>query len=173
MASSLELAQAVMPQFRASVLRGEVRTYGSYARAIGRNEAKESMVVGMAMHAIGAACILTLVPVAPIHYVARADQGWRGIFESAYAEKTKVLPAWNVLAVSARVHSYNEAEFDQVELAIREVIPEFFPKQFQSPRELWRVIAYSKIEGEKTFLDRALAAYTLRIEDARAKRRRH
>src|SRR5438105_1258072 len=153
MASTLQLAAEVLPHFQENVLRGWPRTYGFYAHAIGRNQATEAMVIGKAMHAIGAACILTRVPVAPIHFVERADGEWRGVFESAWSESTHVLPAWNTLAVSARVHKYSEQDFSKIAKAIQ-IIPKHFPSDWQSPQQLWNYLIYAKAEGDITWLQR-------------------
>src|SRR5205823_5201263 len=111
MSTALQIAADVLPHFKENVLSGRAQTYGHYARAIGRNAARESPVIGKAMHVIGAACVMARVPAAPIHYVERADGEWRGIFESAASESIHVLPAWDTLAVSAGIHKYSEKDF--------------------------------------------------------------
>jgi hypothetical protein len=67
MATAREIAIEVMPHFAKHVLAGQVAPYGVYAAAIGRNAAKESMVIGKAMHIIGGVCVLARIPVAPLH----------------------------------------------------------------------------------------------------------
>ena len=81
MATARELAIQVLPYFAGYVLAGHVHPYGVYAKAIGRDPAKESMVIGKAMHAIGAVCVLAAIPVAPLYFIKRADGEWRGVFE--------------------------------------------------------------------------------------------
>ena len=170
MSTSLELAREVLPHFRANVLRGWVRTYGGYAAAIGRSPAKEAVVIGKAMHLIGAACVMARVPVAPIHFVERADGDWRGIFESAASESIHVLPEWDTLAVSSRIYRYTEADFAKIAKAIEQVIPKHFPAEFQSPRDVWHVLIHNKLKDGSTILERALVRYREIIEEARRAR---
>src|SRR6266581_811840 len=108
MPSAREIALEVLPHFRESVLAGRVLSYGVYAKAIGRDVATESIVIGHAMHAIGGMCAFAAIPVAPLHFVQRADGEWRGIFESDASERTEVLPHYDLLQLAARIHTYNE-----------------------------------------------------------------
>lgn len=170
MSTALELACEVLPHFRANVLRGWVRTYGHYAAAIGRSPAKEAVVIGKAMHLIGAACVLAQVPVAPIHFVERADGEWRDIFESARSESIHVLPEWDTLAISSRVHHYSEGEFDKIARSLEVAVPKHIPPKLQSPQNVWRVLIYNKLEDETTIPERALVRYQEIIEEARRAR---
>lgn len=170
MSSAIEIAASTLPHFQENVLRGSPRSYGYYARAIGRDPAKESMVIGMAMHVIGAACIFARIPVAPLFYLERAGEDWRGIFESEYAEKTHVKPHWDVLLVSSRVYRYKPKDFDVLKKAIEEVLPQVFTKAGQSPRALWRYIIYRESPSGGTWLNRALAEYEKVIEQVRSQR---
>jgi hypothetical protein len=167
---ALQLATEVLPHFRANVLRGWVRTYGHYATAIGRSEAKEAIVVGKAMHLIGAACVMARVPVAPVHFVERADGEWRGIFESAASEHQHVLPAWDTLAVSSRVYSYTDQDFEKLGKVLNELIPKHFPPTWQSPKKVWLYLIHTKIEGQTTWLTRALSRYEEIIVEAKRAR---
>ena len=136
MSSARELALEVLPHFRANVLARSVRTYGFYAKVIGRDAAKESMVIGKAMHAIGGTCAFIGIPVAPLYYVKRADGEWRGIFQSDSIERTHVLPHYDLLTVSARIYDYTEDDFRKIEKALRELFPKYLKPNQLSPHDL-------------------------------------
>ena len=172
MTTALQLAAEVLPHFTANVLGQQVHTYGFYAHAIGRDAAKESMVIGKAMHVVGAACIIARVPVAPIHYVKRADGEWRGIFERAVGESIHVLPAWDTLAISARLYKYTEADFKSIAKLLHEGIPQCFPPSWQSPSQIWKYLIYTVAEGNATWLRRALVKYEAIIDAERHRRRK-
>ena len=110
------------------------------------------------------------VPVAPIHYVERADGEWRGIFERAASESFHVFPAWSTLAVSAHIHTYTEEDFRLIGKVLNELVPKYFSPEWQSPRKLWVHLIYTKAEGETTWLRRALTKYEQIIEPARKAR---
>jgi hypothetical protein len=57
MSTTREIAIDILPHFSSNVLKGNVQTYGYYANKIGRKPEKKSMIIGPAMHLIGAACI--------------------------------------------------------------------------------------------------------------------
>lgn len=160
MSKSLDLAIQVLPHLSANARRGQTwqQTYGYYASTVGLDPVKNGMAIGMAMHVIGAGCIFAKVPVAPIHYVERADGEWQGIFESSYSEKTKVLPYWNVLATSARIHIYTEEDFERVRIALSSVLPKHLPS-LNSPRKLWHFIAVKEVLPGITWLQRAVSSY--------------
>jgi hypothetical protein len=155
MASEGEIAIEVLPHFAKSVLAKRRRTYGHYAVAIGRRTA-EGIVMGKAMHAIGAACVFASVPVAPLYYVERQDHGWRGIFESDQAEREQVLPFYDLLRVTAREYDYTQRDFDIVDAVLREVLP--LLRQSMSPHEMWHV-ALHPFESGDTFFSRAVGRY--------------
>jgi len=167
MSTALELATAVLPNFKKNVLGGRRRTYGYYARFIGRDPAKESMVIGKAMHVIGAACIMARVPVAPIYFVERADGEWRGIFENAASESLHVRPFWTTLFVSSRIYKYTEDDFARVERLLNELIPRYFPAKWQTPHRIWTYLIYTKTQCGTTWLQRALAHYEEIITEAK------
>jgi hypothetical protein len=150
MSTAREIAIEVLPHFAKSVLSGHVFSYGVYAKAIGRNQAKESMVIGKAMHAIGGVCVLVGIPVAPLHFVERADGEWRGVFESAFAERTHVLPHYDLLCVTARIHKYTEKDFERVERALRETLPKYLRPDQLSPHDIWHLAIYSKRKDSTT-----------------------
>ena len=171
MADSLSIAQSVLPHLLEHVARGPqwIRSYGFYAERIGMKAEQGGLAIGMAMHTIGAACVLAKVPVIPIHYVERADGEWRGIFESEYAEKCYVLSHWNLLATSSRVHVYTEANLGSVAKALNTVIPAHL-QSLSTPKQLWRFLIYNESSHGVTWLHRALPAYEASIELARTRK---
>jgi hypothetical protein len=170
MTTAREIAIEVLPHFTERVLARRVSSYGFYAKAIGRNPAKESMVIGQAMHAIGAVCVLARVPVAPLHFVERTDGDWRGVFEADPAEQIHVLPHYNLLCVTARVHKYTEKDFARVRLGLRETLPKPLRPDQMSPHDIWRLAIYSKLQDSTTPLQRALAQYQTIFDAAKARR---
>ena len=172
MTSALTIAAEVLPHFRANVMRNWPRTYGHYAAAIGRSAAKEGVVIGKAMHVIGAACIMAKVPVAPSHYVERADGEWQGIFESAASKAIHVRPHWTTLAVSSRIHRYSDADFNLVSRLLNDLIPKHFSPEWQTPANIWIYLIHAIAENEQTWLQRALASYEEVIAKARVARGR-
>lgn len=168
MASARDIAIEVLPYFAKNVLAGRVHPYGVYAKDIGRDPSIESMVIGKAMHAIGAVCVLAMVPVAPLYFVRRADGEWPGIFESDYAESTYVLPHYDLLYVTAREFHYSENDFARVEKGLREVLPKL--SDDFSPHDVWRWAIYTKLNNGTTPLERALEKYQVLREELRSKK---
>ena len=92
MATAHEIALDVLRSFGPNVVaRRPSLTYGQYATAIGRSPAEYGLAIGKAMHAIGAACVIRQVPVAPLFWVRRADDEPRGIFESDPLERQYII----------------------------------------------------------------------------------
>jgi hypothetical protein len=170
MSTAREIAIDVLPHFAKNVLSGHVFSYGVYAKAIGRNQAKESMVIGKAMHAIGGVCVLVGIPVAPLHFVERADGEWRGVFESEFAERTHVLPHYDLLCVTARIHRYTEKDFERVEHALRETLPKYLRPDQLSPHDIWHLAIYSKRKDSTTPWQRAIAIYQAIFDAAQSER---
>ena len=160
----------VLPQFAQNVLAQQVHTYGYYAHSIGRDSAKEGVVVGKAMHAIGAACVFTLVPVAPLYYVERADGEWRGVFQEDAQKRNLVLPHYDLLSVTAREYRYSEGDFDKIARALREVPPKYLKPMQLSPHHMWHVALQNKIKDGGTFFERALAEYRRIFNEEKARR---
>jgi len=171
-ASAREIAVEVLPHFAKSVLAGDVHSYGFYAKAIGRDPAKESMVIGKAMHMIGALCAFTAVPVAPLYFVERADAEWRGVFESDAAERIHVLPHCDLLYVTAREFKYSRPDFERMEKGLKEVLPKHFSPNALSPHKIWHMVIYTKLKDGTTVLERALARYREILEQARVAKRK-
>jgi hypothetical protein len=167
MASAREIAIEVLPHFAENVLAGRVLSYGYYAKAIGRNVAKESIVIGQAMHAIGGVCAIAGIPIAPLHYIRRADGKWRGVFESDVSESTHVLPHYDFLCLVARIHKYTEKDFSRVDHGLREVLPKYLNPDQLSPHDIWHVAIYTKLEDFPTIFERSLSLYREIHENAK------
>jgi hypothetical protein len=159
MASARELAIEVLPHFAKNVIARHVHSYGVYAKAIGRDPAKESMVIGQAMHAIGAVCVLAAIPVAPLYFIKRADGEWRGVFESDSSEREHVLPHYDLLYVTAREFKYSDSDFGRVEKGLREVLPKYLRPDQLSPHDVWHWAIRTKLKDGATPFERALARY--------------
>jgi hypothetical protein len=118
------------------------------------------MVIGQAMHAIGAACVLSAVPVAPLFFVERSDGEWRGVFEADTCERLDVLPHYELLYVTAREYVYGPRDFDQLERALSVAFPKHLKPDQLSPHDLWHVVLYAKSKRNGvTVFERALSKY--------------
>jgi len=171
MSTAREVALEVLRHFKTAVLAGHVYTYGHYAAAIGRDAATESMVIGQAMHALGAGCVLCAVPIAPLFFVQRADGEWRGVFEADDSERIHVLPHYDLLYVTAREYVYTHRDFERLEHALRVVFPKHLKPDQLSPHDLWHVVLYAELDDDKTTIfERALSKYGERYAEAKARR---
>lgn len=168
MASAREIALGILDKFEERVIARGVSTYGMYAAIAGKDPTKAAMVVGPAMHAIGAACVFVCVPVAPLYYVKRADGFWRGVFEEDPLESRDVLPHYDLLYVTAREYRYSAEEFGRIRKALAEVVPNDW-----SPHIMWHVAISTKPKGfEMTYFERALRRYQELFDAMRAERRK-
>ncbi len=166
MSSAREIALAVLPHFRSSVLARRAHNYGYYAAAIGRNPKTESMVIGPAMHAIGGICAIAGIPIAPLFFVKRQDGAWRKIFEEDPLESRDVLPHYKILYVTARDHPYSEKEFERIAKGLNEVVPKDW-----GPHLIWHVAVATKPKNsEETYWERSLRKYQQLYEDSKAKK---
>jgi len=160
MSTACEIALQVLPHFTKNVLAGRVYSYGHYATATGRDAATGSVVIGKAMHAIGGACVMCAIPVAPLHFVERTDREGRGVFESDELERVNVLPHYNLLYVTAREFKYSEKDFRRIENALRVILPKHLePSQQMSPHGIWSVAISVKLSDSSTIFERALSTY--------------
>lgn len=167
MDSARTIALNVLPAFAANVLDGRERTYGYYARIIGRSPDKEAMVIGHAMHMIGALCVIFEIPVAPLAYVKRANKSRPAVFERDAVERVHVLPHYNVMCLAARIHTYSRDEFIRIEGALREKV-----KDSWSPHEMWHQAVWQKPKGtEESYLLRSIERYKSLIEAQRLVRK--
>lgn len=170
MTSARELAIEVLPHFAKNVIAGYVFPYGVYAKAIGRDPAKESIVIGKAMHAIGAVCVLTGIPVAPLYYVKRADGEGRGVFESDAIECLYVLPHYDLMYVVAREYKYSEKDFARIEKGLRELLPKYMRPDQLSPHDVWHCAISAKLNDGTTPFERALSKYREIFDTIKASR---
>lgn len=169
MSDALELAAKVVEIFGQNILARRIQTYGAYAKAIGLNPAKEAPLVGIAMHCIGAICVATRIPIAPLHFVKRADGEWRGIFESDYLERTHVLPHYDILYVTARVYTYQPHEVEQIARIFHE---QGRIKGEPSQHDLWHhVIQARPKQSENTYWELALRRYDEIFQLERSRRK--
>lgn len=131
MNTALNAAFDLLPIFRANTLRGLTRTRGYYAYVVGR----DAQAVDHALHLVGAACVLSCVPVAPIHFVEHVEAEWRAIFETA-AFGSQHAGAWRILATASGLHAYSERDFDRVASALCVHVASREDAQ-QAPHALW------------------------------------
>jgi hypothetical protein len=131
MNKALSAAFDLLPIFRANTLRGLTRTRGYYAYVVGR----DADTVDHALHLVGAACVLSCVPVAPIHFVEQVEAEWRAVFETA-AFGSLHAGAWRILATASGLHAYSERDFDRVASALCVHVATHEEAQ-QAPHALW------------------------------------
>lgn len=163
------IALEVLPHFSRNVLAQHVLTYGFYADAIGREQAKESMIIGQAMHAIGAACVFAKIPVAPLYFLKRQDNKGAEVFLNDPLENQRISEHFSTLFVSAREYSYTEEDFQRIEKTLREKIPANW-----SPHFMWHVAIVKKPKGsDATYFERALFTYKDIIENERQARNKN
>ena len=172
--SARETALAILPHLAEAVLGRRVKTYGHYASRIGLDPAKNALQIGHAMHTIGAACVFRCVPVAPLHFVQRADAGWRGVFESDPLEARDVLPHYTTLYIAAREHLYSKDDFESIENSLHKMAEIGSLDSYSlSPHHLWHLTIVKKPkDSAETYFERALSAYINFIDDERERRKR-
>ena len=167
MATGHELALQLLPTFAENVVSGHQRTYGFYAKSIGRDPAKEAISIGPAMHAIGAVCVIQQLPVAPLYWVTRNEGDPKQIFASDVLESHHVLDLgrFDTMFVVAREYQYSMAEFERLQKAMEKVLTGKAPPDW-TPHFLWHMAIVKKPKGEnQTFLERAMSRYeALRTE---------
>jgi hypothetical protein len=169
MSSAREIAAEVLPHFATAVLARKQHTYGHYTRLIGRNSAKESMIVGPAMHLIGSLCIISQVPVAPLYWVKRSDGEEQQIFASDPVEAEHVLPHRNMMYVVSREYSYSQSEFDAISRRLQKIVMERYPLNW-TPHFIWRELVAKRPRGsEVTYFERARLGYEARFAGFRWK----
>jgi hypothetical protein len=170
MPSAREIAAEILPHFATAVLARKQHTYGHYTRLIGRNPAKESMIVGPGMHLIGALCIISQVPVAPLYWVKRSDGEKKQIFAFDPIEAEHVLPYRNMMYVVSREYSYSESEFKAISRRLQKVIGDKWPPDW-TPHFMWRELIRKCPKGsEATYFERARRGYEARFDELRRKR---
>lgn len=169
MATAREIASAVLPHFIENVFAGRQWTYGNYAYSIGRDVAKEAIIIGQAMHLIGALCVFRQVPIAPLYYVKRGDGETRQIFASDITESLHVLPHFDTLYIAAREYKYSEADLDGVSKGLNKVLLKKAPPDW-SPHHLWHLAIWKCPKGsQETYFQRALKKYEGILHELRSR----
>lgn len=177
MATGHELALQLLPTFAENVVaRHSPKSYGFYAKTIGRNPAKEAISIGPAMHAIGAVCVIQQLPVAPLYWVTREQGEPRQVFASDALESHHILTLgrFETMFVVAREYKYTTAEFERLRKAMEKVFIGNAQPNW-TPHFLWRMAIVEKPIGEdRTFLERAMSRYEklraeLKAESVRSK----
>lgn len=162
MASAQEIALDVLRSFGPNVVsRGSPMTYGQYAASIGRNPADYGLAVGMAMHAIGALCIIRQVPVAPLFWVQSANGEAQSIFETDPIERRHIIDTKDIdtMYVVAREYRYSISEFEGIEAALRKSLASGKVTKW-SPHQLWH-LTFQKAPKDSavTYYQRAMNRY--------------
>ena len=173
MATGHELALQLLPVFAENVVaRHSPKSYGFYAKAIGRDPAKEAISIGPAMHAIGAVCVIQQLPVAPLCWVTREQGEPRQVFASDALESHHILNLgrFDTMFVVAREYKYTMAEFEKLQKAMEKVLTGKAPPDW-TPHVLWRMAIVKKPKGEdQTFLERAMSRYEKLFAEFKAER---
>jgi hypothetical protein len=162
MATAHEIALDLLRSFGPNVVaRRPPLTYGQYAAAIGRDPAEFSMAVEKGMHAIGAICVIRQLPVAPVFWVRRGDDGPRGIFESDPLERQHIIETKDIdtMYVVAREYHYSTEEFTRLEAALQKSLASENVSNW-SPHEIWH-LTFSKKPKDSTltYYQRAMSRY--------------
>jgi hypothetical protein len=170
MSSAREIAADVLPHFSTAVLARKQHTYAHYTRLIGRNPAKESMIVGPAMHLIGALCIISQVPVAPLYWVKRSDGEEQEVFASDAIEAEHVLPYRNMMYVVSREYSYSQSDFDAISQRLQKIIRDKWAPDW-TPHHMWHELVSRCQKGSAvTYFERARRGYEVRFDELRSRR---
>jgi hypothetical protein len=173
MATGQELALKLLPLFAENVVARQERTYGYYAKAIGRDPAKDAISLGPAMHAIGAVCVIQQLPVAPLHWVASANGNRRQVFANDPLESQEILDQgrFDIMYVVAREYRYSMIEFENLHQTLKKLIEKAPPDW--TPHFLWHLSIVKKPKGEAiTYLERAMLRYTTLFAELKADRSR-
>lgn len=166
MSTTREIAIDILPHFSSNVLKGNVQTYGYYANKIGRKPEKESMIIGPAMHLIGAACIFGSIPVAPLYFIKNSCGKRENVFTNSIIEKEYVYEHKTTLYVVARDNRYIENDFERIDRGLKQIMPEQW-----SPHDCWGVAITRKPKGSnKTYFELALEKYKQIFEELRLKK---
>ena len=162
MPSAHEIALDVLRSFGPNVVsRRAPMTYGQYASAIGRDPAEYGLAIGKAMHAIGALCVIRQVPVAPLFWVRRADNGHRGIFEKDPLERQRIVETKDIdtMYVVSREYQYTTKDFTGLEAALRKSLASGNVAKW-SPHEIWHLtFVKTPKDSSLTFYERAMNHY--------------
>jgi hypothetical protein len=169
MSTLQEIALEVLPHLRRSVIDRQPHTYGWYAHKIGRDPAKEGIVIGQAMHAIGAVCVIAELPVLPLHYATTQSFSPRGVFESDPLECGIVLPHIELLLVTAREYPCSSEELESLERRFKKGWVD--SNNGVSPHQLWRKILTKRVPDDvRTYFERALSRYRTILDALKGRR---
>jgi len=170
MAKAQDIAAELLPHFKRNVLDRRVCTYGSYAAQVGRDPATNGLAIGQAMHAIGAVCVLRLLPIAPHFFVEATNGNQRQVFESNDLEAALVLPHFDLLYVVARDYTYTVQDLDGLENGLKKGWID--GRLDKSLHALWKTILCSRPEGSaRTRFEMALDRYREIIQSLRSSKR--
>lgn len=159
MPKATEIAIQLLPVFTEQILKKQPMSYGYYANQIGRDPAKESIVIGQAMHAIGAVCVIQKLPIVTLYFVKRADGEARQIFSSNAIEAENVLPHFNILYVVAREYNYSKEELEKLFEKMKKVFSGNLAPDW-SAHDLWKLAINKKPKDcEASYFQRALKHY--------------
>lgn len=162
MPAAQEIARELLHCFAANVVaRRSPSTYGEYAHAIGRDPADYGIAVGQAMHVLGALFVFRQIPVAPLYWVRRADNAYRGIFESDDLERHFIIESGDidVMYVVSREYHYSMAEFEELDQRLQTAFDSGKAAKW-SPHMLWRAAFSTSVPGsDLTVYRRAMARY--------------
>lgn len=174
MATGQELALRLLPLLAENVVaRHSPKTYGYYAKLIGRDPAKEAIAIGPAMHAIGAVCVIQQLPVAPLYWVVRAQGKPRQVFANDLLESHHIRDKgrFDIMYVVAREYRYSMAEFERLQQTMERLIAKAPPDW--TPHFLWHLAIVRKPKGEdQTYLERAMFQYDTLLAEFKAERAR-
>lgn len=172
MTTGRELALQLLPDFSNNVENRVRRSYGYYAKIVGRDPAKEAILIGSAMHTIGAICVIQKLPVAPLYWVERAKGEPRQIFASDPIESANIIDCgrFDTMFVVAREYHYSTEEFKRLGNALERVLVGKAPPNWTA-HHLWHMVIEKKPKGEDlTFLERAMSKYEMLYADMKAGR---
>ena len=170
MSTAKEIAVSVMPHFIDAVLTRRPRTYGYFARKIGRDPGKEAIIIGPAMHLIGAFCVFRQIPVAPLYYVTRDDGEEQDVFRNDSLEARHVLPHKNMMYVVAREYIYAKDELVTLAERLEKLMIDHAPKEW-TPHVMWHLAVTNRPKNsQQTYWERALSRYTDQFAELRAGR---
>ena len=168
MASAHEIAANILRAFSENiVLRRSPWSYGQYAQAIGKNSSEYGLAIGKAMHAIGALCVVRQIPVAPLYWVRRADNGYRGIFENDQLERQYIIESGDidVMYVVSREYIYQPDELDKLSKALDKSLSKGHVQNW-SPHDLWHLTFQNRPkDSDFTFYERAMIRYRRLYEE--------
>lgn len=173
MSTAYEIAGDLLRIFGENVVaRRAPMTYGQYATALRKPAKKYGLAVGQAMHAIGAVCVVQRVPVAPLFWVRRADDGDRAIFESDPTERLHVISSGNydTMYVVAREYAYRAEEFARLEKTLQRMLAKGSLNNW-SPHSVWQeTFRVKPKDSNETYFERAMSHYRTLFNEMKAAR---